>query len=83
MAILILAVAVAVVAIVWRSVSTVFNRADERQQTRPNQPSSRTPPKTRPTSPPPPSLNAGWYKDPFGTGRRYWDGGAWTEQTAV
>ena len=38
---------------------------------------------TRPTQPPPPSRNADWYKDPFGTGKRYWDGNAWTEHTAV
>jgi Protein of unknown function (DUF2510) len=36
-----------------------------------------------PTQPPPPSKNAGWYKDPFGTGKRYWDGSVWTEHTAV
>jgi hypothetical protein len=40
-------------------------------------------PVARPTNPPPPSRNAGWYQDPFGTGRRYWDGSAWTEHTAV
>ena len=38
---------------------------------------------TRPTQPPPPSRNADWYRDPFGTGKRYWDGSAWTEHTAV
>ena len=42
-----------------------------------------SPPGVRPTQPPPPSMNAGWYKDPFGTGRRYWDGSVWTEHTAV
>jgi hypothetical protein len=25
---------------------------------------------------------AGWYPDPEGTGRRYWDGTAWTSQTS-
>lgn len=30
-------------------------------------------------APPPP---AGWYPDPHGSGHRYWDGSAWTEQTA-
>lgn len=29
-----------------------------------------------------PSVPAGWYPDPNGSGLRYWDGTAWTTQTA-
>ncbi len=35
----------------------------------------------RPTQPAPPSSAEGWYKDPWGTGRRYWNGHYWTEHT--
>ncbi len=35
-----------------------------------------------PTQPPPPSSNAGWYKDPWGVGKRWWNGRFWTDQTA-
>jgi len=52
------------------------NEADQRSRMPP------PPPGSRPTHPFPPSKNAGWYLDPFGTGRRYWDGSAWTEHTA-
>ena len=31
--------------------------------------------------PPPPSIPAGWYPDPAGSGQRYWDGTAWTTHT--
>lgn len=33
-----------------------------------------------PSTPPPPSVPAGWYSQ--GDGQRYWDGIAWTEHTA-
>ena len=29
-----------------------------------------------------PAVAAGWYADPGGNGRRYWDGTAWTDHTA-
>jgi hypothetical protein len=58
----------------WRS---GVNEADRENNAPP------PPPGARPTQPPPPSTNAGWYKDPFGTGRRYWDGSCWTENTAA
>lgn len=35
-----------------------------------------------PVTPPPPAPPAGWYPDPSGVGRRYWDGAGWTEHTA-
>lgn len=41
------------------------------------------PPPDGPTTPPPPSPNPGWYRDPWGTGRRYWNGASWTRDTAV
>lgn len=59
----------------WRSGT---NEADQKQSRVPP-----PPPGTRAANPPPPSRNAGWYRDPFGTGQRYWDGSAWTEHTAV
>lgn len=31
-----------------------------------------------PTEPPPPSKSAGWYQDPWGIGKRWWDGERWT-----
>jgi hypothetical protein len=40
------------------------------------------PPTTTQISPPSAQPAAGWYADPHGAARvRYWDGGAWTEQT--
>ena len=36
-----------------------------------------------PPTPPPPPVPAGWYPDPNGAPlQRYWDGSAWTENTA-
>ena len=47
------------------------------------------PPGAEPAPPPPPppeqvepATPAGWYPDPHGEGRRYWDGTKWTEHTA-
>jgi hypothetical protein len=40
------------------------------------------PPATAPLNPPPNQPASGWYPDPQRVARlRYWDGGAWTEQT--
>lgn len=58
----------------WRSGT---HEADRQYQTQ-----SPPPPGARPTQPPPPQRNAAWYPDPFGTGKRYWDGTCWTEHTA-
>lgn len=32
------------------------------------------------TEPPPSSRTPGWYKDPWGIGKRWWDGDRWTSQ---
>lgn len=37
---------------------------------------------SRPTEPLPPAPAAGWYKDPWGIGQRYWNGGNWTTDTS-
>ena len=39
--------------------------------------------KQGPTEPHPPSLHPGWYQDPWGPGRRYWNGVSWTAHTAA
>lgn len=36
-----------------------------------------------PTESRPPSRSPGWYKDPWGVGRRYWNGTSWPGDTAV
>lgn len=33
-----------------------------------------------PSEPAPPSALAGWYKDPWGVGSRYWNGRSWTRE---
>jgi hypothetical protein len=35
-----------------------------------------------PTEPRPPSTTPGWYGDPWGVGKRWWDGSRWTRQTS-
>lgn len=36
-----------------------------------------------PNEPAPPSTSAGWYQDPWGTGRRYWNGDNWTPEVST
>ncbi|CAM4130818.1 hypothetical protein MB901379_00977 [Mycobacterium basiliense] len=38
-------------------------------------------PAPTPAQPPMASTPAGWYRDPAGSGQRYWDGVAWTHWT--
>jgi hypothetical protein len=48
----------------------------------PAQPQALPPPP--PPAPAQPAVQAGWYDDPKGESRlRYWDGAAWTDQTAA
>lgn len=62
----------------WRSGQ---HDADRRYGVRPPP----TPPASKegPTEPHPPSMHPGWYEDPWGPGRRYWNGVSWTPHTAA